>query len=69
MSGTLSYHNFSWHGDPKWAAHSATRYAPYLVCVVFGLSLGEIALGSVWVAQGGSQLSPYVIYVLFPAAF
>ena len=68
MSGTLSYHNFSWQGDPKWAAQSTTRYAPYVVCVIFALSLGEIALGSIWVAQGGRQLSPYVTHFLSLAA-
>ena len=58
---TLSFHNFSWKGDPKWwNATSWTGYGPIVVCAIFAISIVQLVCGSVWIVQLGSNLSVYV---------
>ncbi|KAL6719669.1 hypothetical protein ACLMJK_001590 [Lecanora helva] len=66
LSQTLSFHNFSWRGDKKWAnASSWTVYGPIVQMCNFVFSVVEIALGSAWVVGLGSNLSlPMIIQTL-----
>ncbi|KAL8726217.1 MAG: hypothetical protein Q9166_006842 [cf. Caloplaca sp. 2 TL-2023] len=66
MLDTFSYHNFSWKGDMRWyKASILTRYAPIVVVVILILSVVEIALGSVWIANLGNTMSvPKIIQTL-----
>ena len=58
---TLSFHNFSWKGDPKWwNATSWTGYAPIIVCVIFALSIVQLVCGSLWIVELGSNLTVYI---------
>ena len=52
LSDTFSFHDFSWRGDPRWAdSHKLIVYAPWVVFVLFILSIAEIAFGSTWLVQ------------------
>jgi len=55
---TLSFHNFSWRGDKKWAnASNWTVYGPIVQCVNFAFAVVEIVCGSVWIVQLGNHLT------------
>ncbi|KAL9064043.1 MAG: hypothetical protein Q9161_009126 [Pseudevernia consocians] len=63
---TLSFHNFSWKGDPKWwNASSWTRYGPIVVCVIFAIAIVQLVCGSIWIVQLGNNLTvPMIIQTL-----
>lgn len=57
---TLSFHNFSWKGDPKWwNASSWTGYGPIVVCVIFAIAIVQVVCGSIWIVQLGNHLTVY----------
>ncbi len=59
---TLSFHNFSWKGDPKWwNATGWTGYAPIVVCGIFAISIVQLVCGSVWIVELGSNLTVYCL--------
>lgn len=59
---TLSFHNFSWRGDKKWANASRwTVYGPIVQCFNFVFAIVEITCGSVWIVQLGNHLTVYAI--------
>lgn len=48
-------------GDPRWILTSKwTATAPYVVLVLFAMSLAEIIVGVLWLVQSGSTLTLYV---------
>lgn len=58
---TLSFHDFSWKGDARWAGASPiTLRAPIVVFVLLLLSIAQIALGSVWIVAVGEHMTVYV---------
>jgi hypothetical protein len=58
MGGMLEYHNFSWHGDPRWyAASRFTRYAPIVVLWIFVLSVIQTVIGAIWIVQLGEDMT------------
>ena len=66
MVSTLNFHDFSWRGDRKWATASRwTVYCPIVVCFILLFSMVQIACGSIWVVQLGSNLSVYVSQTTF----
>lgn len=57
-SRTLEFHNFSIHGDPRWAnASRYTGYAPVIVLSLLVLSIIQIAVGAIWVDELESDMT------------
>lgn len=58
LRDTLTFHNFSWRGDPRWAAASPiTLRAPIVVVVILLLSIAQMSLGSVWIVAIGDNMT------------
>lgn len=67
---TLSFHNFSWKGDPKWwNASSWTGYGPIVVCVIFAIAVVQVVCGSIWIVQLGNHLTVYAFLRSFVGTF